>query len=89
MDMYRCRLVRLIIGLKCCQVISKWKITSVRQEFRREGDYEYYILLLYFKLSPTREFRSRHSHTTLIAVTVTNAKVVRIYQGTKSVVAVQ
>jgi hypothetical protein len=87
--MHRCELVRLIIGLKYCQVISKWKITSVRQEFRREREHDYYSLLLYFKLSTTRKFRSCHRHTTPFAVTVTNATVVRAYQDTKSSATVQ
>jgi len=87
--MYFCKIVRLIIVLKYCQVIFKWKITSVRQEFRRQGDHDYYSLLLYFRLTTTRKFCRRHRHTTSIAVTVTNAKVVRTYQDTKSVVTVK
>jgi len=88
-DMHLCKHMRLIIGFKYCQVISKWKISSERQEFRGKGYYDYYSLLLYFKLSTTRKFRSRHRHTTFIAVTVTNANVVRNYHDTKSVVTVQ
>jgi hypothetical protein len=76
------KLVHLIIVFKYCQVVFNWKITSVRQEFRREGDHVYYRLLQYVKLSTTREFRGRHRHTTSIAVTVTNATVVRTYQDT-------
>ena len=87
--MHRCKLVHLIIGLKYCQVIFRWKILSVQQEFRREGGHDYYSFLLYFKFSTTRKFRSRHRHNTHITVTVTNATVVRAYQDTKPAVTVQ